>query len=457
MVNQPPLTPPPGSAGAVLAAARAARATEYAAAAELLACAVEWAAIHEPIEDHTPVAAWWIHGTFVPLAGPGTPQIAQDAVAEFAAVIGISTMAGRTLIGHALELAYRLPKLWQAVQTGTVPAWRARQVAEATTCVSKKAAGFIDRQVACVAGRISKTQLDRLVTEARIRAGEDTEVEVEGEEFSPDTRHTTLYTDQISFNGTVQLAAELDLADALDLDKALALSAEQLKLAGSTDPLDTRRATSLGQIARNQLTLTYPTHHTEESQDHQTATAAVARPSKPVRPVTLFLHLSHQALTGTGTEVGRCENTATPIHPETIRAWCANPDIALTITPILDLTAHLRTDAYELPDRLQTQIDQRDAHCVFPYCTRPATRCDHDHVIAWNQGGTTCSCNTGPLCRHHHRLKTHTPWTLKMIEPGLYTWRSPHGYQFLRDPTGTRDITPPDLTPTPACLAPPSH
>jgi hypothetical protein len=46
------------------------------------------------------------------------------------------------------------------------------------------------------------------------------------------------------------------------------------------------------------------------------------------------------------------------------------------------------------------------------------------------------------LCRRHHRLKTHTPWTYTVLDPGTYLWTSPHGYQLLRDPTGTLDITP---------------
>ncbi len=78
---------------------------------------------------------------------------------------------------------------------------------------------------------------------------------------------------------------------------------------------------------------------------------------------------------------------------------------------------------------------------MFPWCTRPAPRCDIDHVIAHAAGGTTCSCNTAPLCRRHHRLKTHSPWTYTVLEPGTYLWSSPHGYQFLRDHEGTLDIT----------------
>ena len=43
---------------------------------------------------------------------------------------------------------------------------------------------------------------------------------------------------------------------------------------------------------------------------------------------------------------------------------------------------------------------------------------DHDHP---DRGGSTCDCNLAPLCRWHHRLKTHyRRWRSKTIEPGVY-------------------------------------
>ena len=42
------------------------------------------------------------------------------------------------------------------------------------------------------------------------------------------------------------------------------------------------------------------------------------------------------------------------------------------------------------------------SRCVFPHCTQPAARCDCDHSIPYAAGGTTCSCNTAPVCRRHH-------------------------------------------------------
>ena len=103
---------------------------------------------------------------------------------------------------------------------------------------------------------------------------------------------------------------------------------------------------------------------------------------------------------------------------------------------------------------------------MFPWCTRPAHTtgptgrgCDHDHVVPYDPEhpgrGPTCSCNTAPLCRGHHRLKTDTPWRYRIIEPGLYAWTTPHGYQITVDHTGTRDVTPPGTPTTAGCLADP--
>ena len=74
------------------------------------------------------------------------------------------------------------------------------------------------------------------------------------------------------------------------------------------------------------------------------------------------------------------------------------------------------------------------------------------------RAAATCSCNLAALCRRHHRLKTHTTWSYTILEPGSFLWSSPHGYQFLTDHQGTRDVTasaPATRTTAPTCLADP--
>jgi hypothetical protein len=121
--------------------------------------------------------------------------------------------------------------------------------------------------------------------------------------------------------------------------------------------------------------------------------------------------------------------------------WCRDPATQLNVTPVIDLADHIHVQAYEVPDRLTTQTRLRNLTCVFPHCTRPARHCDCDHRIPYHQGGTTCTCNIAPLCRGHHRLKTHSTWTYTVLDPGSYLWSSPHGYTYLRDHTGTQDVS----------------
>ncbi|NPC95358.1 HNH endonuclease signature motif containing protein [Nocardioides sp. zg-DK7169] len=130
---------------------------------------------------------------------------------------------------------------------------------------------------------------------------------------------------------------------------------------------------------------------------------------------------------------------------EQVRDWC-NGDAQVVIKPVIDLDAHHHTEAYVVPDRLVEQTRLTHPACAFPWCERPARRCDTDHVVAHGAGGPTCSCNLTPLCRRHHRAKTHTAWTYDKTDAASYLWRSPHGLHLVKDRGSTRLLTahPPD-------------
>src|SRR3954468_8819443 len=165
------LTTTTTDAAAVLAAARRLRAEANAAEAGVLARAVEWAHLNQ-VDDLDLAATVLVeHGkdTGVPIAGDGAPLVSQFAVAEFAAALGLSAGAGRTLVGHALELAHRLPKTWARVQGGSLAPWRARRITEETLCLSMEAAAFVDRMVAPFAHRTGLAQTQRLVEDAIAR------------------------------------------------------------------------------------------------------------------------------------------------------------------------------------------------------------------------------------------------------------------------------------------------
>ena len=157
----------------VLSAVRASRLAENLEAARQLRLAVAWAAMHSVDSIHEAATLWHPRLGFeeeaVPVAGPGAPLVAEFCVAEFAAAMGMPTEAGRLFLGEALELRYRLPRVWRRVTGGELPAWRARRIARETLCLSAEAAGHVDRHVGPVAHRIGPAQTQRLVEEAIAR------------------------------------------------------------------------------------------------------------------------------------------------------------------------------------------------------------------------------------------------------------------------------------------------
>ena len=275
---------------------------------------------------------------------------------------------------------------------------------------------FVDGQVAAVAGRIGAAQLDRLVAETIKRfdlAEADPAADPEDGYLHVDPRHATIHDDDVHFAGTMRLEAELDIADAIDVDRAVAHGAATQAALGSTESLAVRRAKALGDLARTQTALDLA----GVGADPQHLPAA--------REVVLHAHfdatLDHLATVFGPT--GRMEEGQRLVLLDQIRSWCGDSRTKITVKPVIDLNTHLSTPAYAVPDRIREQVILRDRTCVFPWCTRPARGCDIDHVIPHDpdaeaegrpQSGPTQADNLAALCRFHHRLKTHTSWRYRM-------------------------------------------
>jgi hypothetical protein len=457
------------SPAAVLSAIRDRKTAEDRAAADQLVLAAAWADLHPPESIHD-AASFTVPGCEheEPIAGEGAPLVTEFCVAELGTTLGISTTAAKKLIGHALELRHRLPRLWDQVHAGHVPAWRARVVADTTIhsspALTAEAAGFVDSQVAAVAGRIGTAQLDRLVAEAIKRydlATADPTQDPEDGYLAVDPRHVTVNTDDVHYAGTLRIEAEVDIADALDLDRAVAHHAATQKALGSELPLDARRAKALGDLARTQTALDLAFQEGGfEARSARTSTTESTESTESenlpaAREVVIHAHFD-ASLSGEQTvfgPTGRMENGQRLVLLDQIRSWCADSRTKVTVKPVIDLNTQLTAQGYDIPDRIREQVQLRDRTCVFPWCTRPARGCDVDHVIAYDhdaeadgrpQPGPTSTDNLASLCRFHHRLKTHSAWRYETTAPGVFEWTSPHGHRYRRDHTGTTDLDPPD-------------
>jgi hypothetical protein len=457
MLSNPASAQEPGrTPAAVLARARADQRAARAHEVRVLEDALEWGALHEvdPAEaERVPVATW--RGTELAIAGEGAPLVEEFCVAELATALRMSHDAGRRLLAHALELGHRLPRLWSRVTVGHVEPWKARRVADLTLGLTAEAAAWVDAHVADFAHTLSVAALERLVEEAVARFMP--EQAAQRREAAADGRHLDIHADQLSFTGTSRIEGSLDLADALDLEAAIAAGARSLADLGSTESLDIRRARAAGELARRQLAFGFDTRGETGAQGDEAADAtdepadpAQTQPgagtgiahTKPGRQVVLYVHLHQSAITGNqGVDIARVENRGPHlVTAETIREWLGVDGTKVTVKPVIDLNDETAVESYEIPERIREAVILRDKTCYFPWCTTPARACDLDHIVSFAQGGTTSTANLAPGCRRDHRHKTHGGWRVRVIRPGTYEWTSPRGYRYLVWPGGTLDL-----------------
>src|SRR6476619_307170 len=250
-------------AAAVLDAVVRERRAADAAEARLLALAVHWVDLH-PVTPGHPAATFptqragglasALGPAFfdpAPLAGDGTPGVAEYAVEELSAALGLSHLAGLALVAEAVELRFRLPRLWALIQSGGLQAWKARQVAKATTMLSGEAVGFVDRHLAVTARSNRLPALNPVLHEARLRCDPDQAAAVEQNALE----HRGVWLDHRESTATTMVTARMDTLDALDLDGSITDLASLLGRLGDDRALDVRRASALGMLAHPQRAL----------------------------------------------------------------------------------------------------------------------------------------------------------------------------------------------------------
>ncbi len=89
---------------------------------------------------------------------------------------------------------------------------------------------------------------------------------------------------------------------------------------------------------------------------------------------------------------------------------------------------------YRPSGRLRELVEARDQTCRAPGCRQPAWHSDLDHSIPYDKGGLTCSCNIGPRCRVHHKVKQRPGWHLDQPIPGVFVWMTPSGRRYTVTP-----------------------
>jgi hypothetical protein len=359
------------------------------------------------------------------LGGVGAPVIAEYAIAPFSAALGISDFQARLLLGNAMEMKHRLPKLWSLVQDLEVPAGKVSQICKLTRELSLEAVLWVDEQIAKYPARIGVVRINRLVENAITKFDPVTKA-ARLEELRQNSRKarkvevTPLEADPTKRDASVtKLEMVLDTPDAMRLDATISALAEALALLGSEECLNVRRALAAGMLA-----------------DPAEALALLNKaglPTKAPVPTTLVVHFNANELVDGGFPVG-FEETLGPVGPGMVRDWCGGGKVI--IRPVINLADIDRAnepsvDQHDPTDEIKEIVLQRNAVCVYPGCDRDSRACDLDHINPFipvdhgGQRGQTRPSNLAPLCRFHHRVKTHDKWTYGINDVGDADWIAP--------------------------------
>lgn len=430
----------------------------------------------------------------------GTPLVTEFAASEFGAVARMSPVGAASFQTDAVNVHYRHPLLWRAVMDGSGRVWQARQVARmcASAGLTREQARFVDAATTSYLSTLPWLRFRTLV-EAKIIEADPAAAE---ERARAAAMARFVRTGQSSEYGLKTIVARAEAGDVIFFTAMVDRIAQVLAELGDTDPVDVRRSKALGVLANparalrmlqeaapgddpvvgNDDACDEPASHdgNDENDENDEATAGedadaglepcpdcdgtgvagdptpfVRRPLGGPTPdlgtvdprrllpaATLYIHLHQQSLTDGG-GVARMEGVG-PITLDQVRAFLRHTNV--TVVPVLDVAGQAPVDGYEAPARIREALHLRGPACAFPWATHTGRRKDVDHVDIYvppddgGPPGQTAMDNLAWLARLSHRLKTHGRWRLRQPAPGVFEWRSPHGYWWRVDHAGTHHL-----------------
>jgi hypothetical protein len=349
------------------------------------------------------------------IGGAGTPLIGAACVEPLAAILGVSSRTAMQLMSDGLDLSYRLPQVNAGMEELRIAPWRARRIANLTHGLSEEAAAYVDAQLTPIADSCGAARIERLVTEATAMFDPAEQAEAEDEAKAAWGVRLEDYAGQ-TWAGT-----------------------SKLEIIGDT-PILTRFHDLVAATAHDQLDPDLPAD-VQPSLEHRKVAALgiIADGAGATTRTKLYLHLNAADLPEALVRIGKVEKLG-PLTIAKIREWLGTS--RFTLQPVLDLARADAVDQHDPPGWMRELVILRDRTCVHPYCDKPSRDCDLDHIEAFVEmddggpPGQTRPDNLAPLCRRHHRAKTHYGWTYQRNRDGSYTWTSPRGHRYTVDPRG---------------------
>jgi hypothetical protein len=405
----------------------------------------------------------------------GDWRLVEHVSDEVAVALTLTRFGADWMLSLAVGLD-RLPLTRAALATGAIDERRAAVIVDELTGLSDEDAAAVEARLIDKAPGQTTAQLRQAARRAVIAA--DPAAAKRRKEKALQDARVEAFTEAA---GTAALAGrDLPPADVLAADQNLTALALDMRQAGAEGTLDQLRAHAYLHLLSGQPPEALTGPPPDEVQSGGPGAGQRTRPAGTPRPPVLrgSVHLTMPL----GTWLGWSESAGEaagygPLDADDSRAlaarlaanpasrWCitvtdpAGHPIAhgcartgpragpgppdplgwvrrVKITPLETGTCTHRREArgYQPGPTLRHLIRIRNPRCTAPGCRHPAHRCDQDHTIPYHDGGRTCECNLGPLCRRHHKCKQLPRWTLSQTSPGRFTWTTPGGRSYRTAP-----------------------
>lgn len=395
------------------------------------------------------------------VGGEGCPLISEWFGLELAGLLGCTTRQAVSLTGRALNLRYRHPTLWTAVQQLQVDPHRAAAAAGRCESLPREVADALSTRWLKQQHRLSWTASMNLIDKLIIEAAP--QLAAEEERRALEARHVSIYAYR---EGSMQVSAQLDVLDAKYLDAAIEQIAALLPGADPTAAGVSKaelRARALGALAHPAYALALQQQaagqpalldaaapgpiadQDPDAERHRPHPAGctghtcgtITTPLEKLRPVTqVFVHIPAASLAGLNGPA-RVEGAGS-LTQDTLRLLLGDKQVV--VRPVIDLPEIPAEDPYRPSHRLREAVIQIFPTDAFPYSQTPSRGLQQDHTVAYRASGPpgqTWTGNLAPLRTRIHRAKTAGHWLAHLQSPGCALWRSPLGYLYRVTPHGT--------------------
>lgn len=340
--------------------------------------------------------------------------------AEVGLARGESAFVGAALTHTATALCTVLPNTLHALASGRMSEYHARIVAELTNHLSDAHRREIDAAISPRLGKVSSTQLRKLVQGHAYRLDR----QASDQRAAQNKRRRRVCMDPAS-DGQVYVTAELPthqgvaVMDALKqlTDKRLAANAKN-RASDATDAKDAVDAEDQP-LSRDQVMSDV---FVELLTGQTTANGVTAEVIVVMSDTTLFGNDDLPAwVPGHG-----------PLPAGMAKDWFADPAAAKFLRRMYTRATDGQLVALEstrrrFPDSLAKMLKVRDDTCATPWCNSPVQEADHRRP--WSRGGPTSWANSTGLCKRCNLRKENRGWAYTGT-PDELTVTTPTGHQY---------------------------